>query len=163
MAPRRCLTGYVSELCVLDRDGTQILSAQCSGASNDFFSASNMLLAFFEANPEAIPAVDPMTHDDIGIRWFGFDIRETLANIALAGMATGVAVPPGAWLYRPFTVAPFCDPYEMIIPSSDRKDFALDALCEYLNLMELLNECNCAQAWAELARQLVVKANLVPM
>jgi len=162
MAPQRCMSGYVSELCLIDRDGTVILNATTQGGSGDYFTPGNMLIDFLTANPDYCPAVDPMTLDDVGIRWFGFDIREVLANIAFTSLASGTEVPPGVWLYRPFTVAPFADPYEMLVPSQDRRDFALDALCEYFHMLDLYKECNCAQAWAELARQLVYKGNLVP-
>lgn len=159
-AYRQPVTGYVDSLVILGRHGERIIEAACP--EGDTMTASRQLVSFINAYPGAVPRLRTEHSNDVGTRWFGFDIRDNLGMIALEALRAGESVPPCMWLYRPFQAAPFADPYEMAVQSSLRGDVDLHALCEFLGIEVPVDLVTNPVSSADLARRLTLATQLTP-
>lgn len=107
---------------------------------------------------------------DIGVRWFGFDIRELLPMAATEVMRYNstvdqearVRIPYGVWTHPMFDQASWADPYELMVPNSMRKSIDLYGLCEFMGLEVPATLGDSAEEKAKLAQRLVERAQLYP-
>ena len=161
-ASRFALGGYVQALCVMNQAGTVLFSqaaptvADAGALARNFVLFANSLPAAFELTP--LP--DSI---DCRCKWFAFDCREVLHQLALTAIAADadLDVPVGMWYHRNFEPAPFIDPYEALVPTSLREDVDVYALYEFLGGQPLTaNDVQTPTARAELARQLVTRSKL---
>jgi hypothetical protein len=163
-AGRLPFSAYIDELVVLNQDGEMQLHVKNSNGVTD--AASCALFEFIGADGERITyPFATTTPTSIPLRWFGFDILDVMHMAAVEVLQTNgryepdarTKVPIQAWYYRPFTAAMFADPYEVIVPSSLRKQFDLLALCQFLGIVIPLNWAQEPHTKAELARKLAMR------
>lgn len=111
------------------------------------------------------------TFRDIQVRLFGLRIRDRLRIMAMDALRfyalsseTDVALPVGLWYHRPFDPAPWCDPYEVAIPSEQRNDVPYDGLAEFLGIdvPPGADVDTDPRLQADLARQLALRCHLFP-
>lgn len=110
---------------------------------------------------------------DIGVNLYGLKIRSRMSVLVLdalryvtqqrqAGLTVD-EVPVGLWAHKPFAPAPWCDPYEVLVPSDHRANFTWDIVAEYLGMPPSIVVADIdsdAAMQAEVARQLAMRAGL---
>ena len=156
------ITGYVQELTLIDWEGTVLLDIAC--ATDDTAMASIHLCHFLASNPGILPRLIPSPPQYLPVRWFGFDIRISLAMIAMEVMKYDSTRPPAEqqpvpwsiWWHPHFTTTPFLDPFEMMLPSTVRaaSNFTHGDLAKYFGLVPDI-KYSPARQQAEFARGLV--------
>jgi hypothetical protein len=171
MARRVPISGYISDVAVINGKGEDELKASCP--ADDQAYASIQLIEFITSSRRTnVSYLSELPDtDDVQVRWFGFDIRDVMAMAALECMRFNhmakdegkVKIPAGIWYYRHFTPAPFIDPYETLVPSSMREHVDIGSLCEYLGVPVPPTLGDDPAAKAELARQLALRGQFWPV
>ncbi len=156
------ITGYVQELTLIDWEGKDLLNIVCP--ANDTAMASIHLCHFVASNPGILPRLISSPPKYLPVRWFGFDIRVSLAMIAMEVMRYNSRqlpdqqqpVPWPFWWHPHFTTTPFLDPFEMMLPSTVRTagNFTPVDLAKYFGLVSN-NDHSPSRQQAEFARDLV--------
>lgn len=156
----------VSSCVLLDQDGNEVLTLASTGFGNVEGQISHQALTtIVQVLGDDLYA--DFSKDDIGISLFGLNIRDRIRIMALDAMRFisqnegAEAIAPGLWYNRPFEVAPYLDPYDVVIPSELRKDVPWDGLYNFLGLeVPDTNPDTDARLQADIARQIALKANL---
>jgi hypothetical protein len=154
---------------VVDEQGQDVLHFETGDGTYASVSFMDTVANLPDMLPEVIePTGLHQAARDIGVNWFGFDIRDMMQVIAADVMyhnarteGNKVPLPICMWYYKNFTPAPFVDPYDILVPSAMHGDITLDALCEYLNVSVPIGMINDARAKADVARQLVLAGQLI--
>lgn len=156
------MTGYVQKLTLIDWEGKVLLDMGCAGG--DTTAASTHFCHLLGLNRGILPRLIPSPPQYLPVRWFGFDIRISLAMIAMEVMKYNSMVssdqrqpvPWSIWWHPHFTTTPFLDPFEMILPSTVRAagNFTPGDLAKYFGLVSNV-EYSPARQQAEFARDLV--------
>jgi len=159
------MTGYINELCLLDLAGNALLSSRC--AEYETHTTAIGLCTFLTSNLPLIPHLVQAPRSCIPVRWFGFDIRVTLAMLAMQAMTFNNKQPPHQqqpipwhiWWHEHFTTTPWLDPFEMMLPSAVRSasGFKPADLAKQFNLQANAAHSPAHQQ-AEFARQLVLRS-----
>lgn len=104
---------------------------------------------------------------DIGISLYGFFVRDRLRVIYLDALryraVTGqsVDIKPGLWYHPAFQNGPWADPYDILVPSEQRKDDVdRAALCDFLGIPFPADWATNPRAQAEVVRQMALKGQL---
>ena len=85
------------------------------------------------------------TFDDLGFDLYGLRIRDHMRILALDALQyancrlplseqSRAMLPVGIWNHRSFEPAPWCDPYEAVVPSELRGDIPWDGLATFLGV-----------------------------
>ena len=156
------VTGYVQELTLIDWNGKVLLDMGCT--AGDTAMASAHFCHLLGVNREILPRLVPSPAEYLPVRWFGFDIRTSLAMIAMEVMKYNSMqpedrrqpIPWSIWWHPHFTTAPFLDPFEMMLPSTVRTaaNFTPGDLAKYFGLVSN-NDYSPSRQQAEFARDLV--------
>jgi hypothetical protein len=153
--------GYVQHLVVLNGEGECLLNSTASNdddAGRPAIDFTNLMLA----RPEWHPHLGPLTTNGVGVRWWGFQIRDVLDMLALTALRYGAVFPANLWLFRPFEADPVADPYHVLVRTAQRDNIGIPQLCTFLGLAlpETPDYRYDAGMRAEVARQLVLRGNL---
>lgn len=163
-------TGSVTACVLLDRNGAVVMDVKNSG---DDFSGilSADVLATIEAYYQR-HSIQPRTtgdNTDIGVSLFGFNIKERMRLLAVDAMQAQYHRPDykpphvGLWSHKTFEAAPWCDPYDVIVPTDHRNNFTWLHVAKYLGInvagADTIDSNPMLQA--ELARQFAVRAGLI--
>lgn len=166
-AHTRPYSGYVHSLAVVNHQGEQLLTVECGDGETT--TASLRFIEMVTATPEFwVSKLELSRSDDIGVRWYGFNIKHTLPMIISEvtryngneGKDNPVRVPVGLWWYPKFQQPPYEDPYDVLVPSGLRDDLDLHALCEFLSIPVPLDLATNPAAKASLARELALAGQM---
>lgn len=153
--------GFTSSVAVIDQNGNMLYQEDTHGDPLRAPGLAVNFVNFLHTLPHApFEWVEGPDSHECRVRWFGFDIREVLHQIALEAMraAPALQVPLPMWYHRHFEPLPFIDPYEALVPSSLREDVDVYCLHEYL-FGEVLSAAHVSTAHlrANFVRQLVMR------
>lgn len=163
----------VGSCVILDQNGDEVFAS--SGGfgvpeGSVSYTALSTLARLLATGGDKI-AAEPTLYD-MGIRLFGLGIRDRLRIMALDALrfiSQGTPaderymIPVGLWTHKAFEAAPWCDPYEILVPSELRHDIPWDSLAEYLNIPvpQGVDLDADAKHQAEMARLLTLRGGLV--
>jgi hypothetical protein len=163
----------VGSCVILDQNGDEVFAS--SGGfgvpeGSVSYTALSTLVRLLATGGDKI-AAEPTLYD-MGIRLFGLGIRDRLRIMALDALrfiSQGTPaderymIPVGLWTHKAFEAAPWCDPYEILVPSELRHDIPWDSLAEYLNIPvpQGVDLDADAKHQAEMARLLTLRGGLV--
>lgn len=161
-APHWPMTGYVQEWSLLDWSGSVVGTGGCE--AGDTAGASVQFCRLLVATPGIIPHLVSEPRTCMPVRWFGFEIRTSLAMIAMEVMHFNSTRPPEAqqpvpwhiWWHPHFTTTPFLDPFDTMLPSAVRSasKFTAVEMVKYFNLQHD-SALPLAQQQAEFVRTLI--------
>lgn len=160
----------VTSCIIVDHKGDEVFAATPSFNTTPGDVAARALAVIATYIEQSELCVDNPQLYDVQVRLFGLRIRDRLRILALDALRHGVVtgnagdVPVGLWYHRPFEPAPWCDPYEALVPSELRSDVSYDGLCKFLGI-ELDPSADVdtdARLQAELARAIALRGQLFP-
>lgn len=167
---RMPVTATVAEAAIIDIRGECVAHFLEPDSAQPGYVSSQLIQAL-TANVNRLLGGDaPTVYNDTQVRLFGFgislDLRiaclDAMAGNCLLEPADRLEIPVGLWYHRMFHAGTAIDPYEALVPARYQSDIGIVGLCRRLGLVVPEDLGQNALARAELARQLTLRAQLVP-
>ncbi len=168
------VTATVHSCCIIDQNGKEVFfsSAGFNAAPGEVSYNALTMIAKLLSTGEGTPVL-PLALYDFGISLFGLKIRDRMRIMALdalryvnqprPGGDQPLSMPAiGLWAHHAFSNGPWCDPYDIAIPSELRSAVGWDSLAEFLSIPTPPPDFDTdVKAQAEMARQLTLRLGLV--
>lgn len=168
------LTATVNSCVILNQDGEEVFvgNSGFSTAEGEVSHTALLTIGGMYAGSDDVSKLNIQpTMYDLGFSLYGLNVRDRMRVLAIDALrfanqsvegAVPSMVPVGLWYYRAFETAPWCDPYEAVVPSELRNDITWDSLAEFLGITVQpgVNLDSDAHMQAEMARQITLRAGL---
>lgn len=164
------VAGTIHTCVILDESGREVFSSTPAGFDQQTVQAGRTSYMALTVVRDLLKQFETEHgHSDDSPSIYGLKVRDRLRVMALDAIRymreSGIKdfIPPGLWYHTPFSPAPWCDPYEAIVPAEHRSNIPYDGLCDFLGISipEGSHPDTDAQLQAELARQLTLSMQLI--